>query len=119
MLRTRKAAEPETDSVDHVRQQQQHKDYVTPGAGQLSLNQMIPPYPRWSKHGALRKVGRSPRTCTDLQFPGPTLTSLPMSAAAAQLFTIYCLQGALGQVRYGTHYCHVLIHPFLSTVSDS
>lgn len=51
--------------------------------------------------------------------PGSTLASVTMSAAATQLFTIYCLNRAPGPVRYGTHYCHVLIHPFLPTVLDS
>lgn len=41
------------------------------------------------------------------------------AAAATQLFTIYGLSWAPGPVTYGTHYCHVLIHPFLSTVLDS
>lgn len=44
----------------HVRPQPQHRDDVTPGAGRLSLNPKIPPYPRGSKPQTQRKLEHVP-----------------------------------------------------------
>lgn len=123
MLRFRSAVESETHSVDHVRPQQQHQHYVTPGAVHPpSLNPKVPPYPRGSKTSAPQKLEGVPGR-TDLEFllvhqwPAGLLI---LSATTAQLFTIHCSQLVVwGLVKYGTSHMYELIHPFFSTVSDS
>ncbi|KAF5913376.1 hypothetical protein HPG69_016994, partial [Diceros bicornis minor] len=97
VLRTRSAAESEADSVDHMRRQQHHQNDVTPGVGHpLSLNLTVPPYPQGSKPRAPRNLEGVPGSAPASSSVGKILASLPLCAAAARLFTIYCLQLGAG-----------------------
>lgn len=93
MLRTRSAAESETDSVDHVRPQQHHQNDVTPGAGHLpSPNPTAPPYSQASKPPAPRKLegvpGPAPASSSSWQKHWPAcLCVLPPPSYL--LFTVY------------------------------